>query len=87
MDMSFKAGMEMKITGKTKPGCEAFSINIGHDADTVALHFNPRFNSNVVVCNSNQGGSYKFIVNSEGINFEINCFYNESFTVLKQQIQ
>ncbi|XP_016097655.1 lectin, galactoside-binding, soluble, 2b [Sinocyclocheilus grahami] len=59
-DMSFKAGMEMKVTGKTKPGCEAFSINIGHDADTVALHFNPRFNSmgdsNVIVCNSNQGG-------------------------------
>ncbi|XP_059415489.1 galectin-2-like [Carassius carassius] len=55
-DMSFKAGMEMKVSGKTKPGCEAFSINIGHNADTIALHFNPRFNSNVIVCNSNHGG-------------------------------
>uniref|UniRef100_A0A8C1NUM1 Galectin n=1 Tax=Cyprinus carpio TaxID=7962 RepID=A0A8C1NUM1_CYPCA len=55
-DMSFKAGMEMKVTGKTKPGCEQFSINIGHNTDAIALHFNPRFSSNVIVCNSNQGG-------------------------------
>ncbi|XP_073708234.1 lectin, galactoside-binding, soluble, 2b [Garra rufa] len=57
--MSFKAGMAMKVTGKPKSGCEAFSINIGHDADNIALHFNPRFNksgdTNVIVCNSNQG--------------------------------
>ncbi|RXN32504.1 beta-galactoside-binding lectin-like protein [Labeo rohita] len=59
-DMSFKAGMEMKITAKTKPGCDSFAINIGHDADAIALHFNPRFNSqgdtNTIVCNSKQGG-------------------------------
>ncbi|XP_052414140.1 galectin-2 isoform X2 [Carassius gibelio] len=54
-DMSFKAGMEMKVSGKIKPGCDTFSINIGHDADTIALHFSPRFNSNVIVCNSKQG--------------------------------
>ncbi|XP_051562925.1 lectin, galactoside-binding, soluble, 2b [Myxocyprinus asiaticus] len=59
-DMSFKAGMEMKISGKVKSGCDGFSINIGHDTDVIALHFNPRFNygcdNNVIVCNSNQGG-------------------------------
>lgn len=37
-----------------------FSINIGHDADNIALHFNPRFihnaGNNVIVCNSNRGG-------------------------------
>ncbi|XP_048056778.1 lectin, galactoside-binding, soluble, 2b [Megalobrama amblycephala] len=59
-DMSFKAGMEMKISGKIKPGCVSFSINIGHDTDAIALHFNPRFNehgdTNTIVCNSKQGG-------------------------------
>ncbi|XP_067229610.1 lectin, galactoside-binding, soluble, 2b [Chanodichthys erythropterus] len=59
-DMSFKAGMEMKISGKIKSGCQSFSINIGHDSDAIALHFNPRFNEhgdiNTIVCNSNQGG-------------------------------
>ncbi|KAK7154687.1 hypothetical protein R3I93_009584 [Phoxinus phoxinus] len=59
-DMTFKAGMEMKLSGKIKPGCESFSINIGHSADAIALHFNPRFHyqgdSNVIVCNANQGG-------------------------------
>lgn len=38
----------------------SFSINIGHDDDAIALHFNPRFNahgdSNTIVCNSKQGG-------------------------------
>ncbi len=33
-----------------------FSINIGHNADAIALHLNPRFNKNVIVCNSLQGG-------------------------------
>ncbi|TRZ01335.1 hypothetical protein DNTS_022007 [Danionella cerebrum] len=59
-DMSFKAGTELKISGKVKPGCDAFAINIGHDSDNIALHFNPRFHhegdTNTIVCNSNQGG-------------------------------
>ncbi|XP_039512390.1 beta-galactoside-binding lectin-like [Pimephales promelas] len=58
-DMSFKAGMEMKISGKIKPGCERFSINIGHNEEAIALHFNPRFqargDTNTIVCNSRQG--------------------------------
>uniref|UniRef100_A0A8C7Y4Y2 Galectin n=1 Tax=Oryzias sinensis TaxID=183150 RepID=A0A8C7Y4Y2_9TELE len=39
-----------------------FAINIGHDADNIALHFNPRFDSgsdvNTIVCNSKSGGSW-----------------------------
>lgn len=38
----------------------SFAINIGHDKDSLALHFNPRFkykkDRNVIVCNSNRGG-------------------------------
>ncbi|KAF5890879.1 beta-galactoside-binding lectin-like, partial [Clarias magur] len=37
-----------------------FSVNIGHDRDSVALHLNPRFkynkDRNVIVCNSNRHG-------------------------------
>ncbi|KAF7711170.1 hypothetical protein HF521_000181 [Silurus meridionalis] len=59
-DMTFKAGQELTISGKPKSGCSLFSINIGHDSNNIALHFNPRFNyqsdSNIIVCNSNQGG-------------------------------
>ncbi|MCI4375724.1 hypothetical protein PGIGA_G00114080 [Pangasianodon gigas] len=59
-DMTFKAGQELTISGKPKSGCSLFSINIGHDPDNIALHFNPRFNyasdNNVIVCNSNRGG-------------------------------
>lgn len=37
-----------------------FSINVGHDSDNIALHFNPRFtqsgDSRVIICNSNLGG-------------------------------
>ncbi|KAB5584538.1 hypothetical protein PHYPO_G00108720 [Pangasianodon hypophthalmus] len=59
-DMTFKAGQELTISGKPKSGCNLFSINIGHDPDNIALHFNPRFNygsdNNIIVCNSNRGG-------------------------------
>ncbi|KAI4901351.1 hypothetical protein NFI96_031647 [Prochilodus magdalenae] len=38
----------------------SFSINIGHDVDNIALHFNPRFKYNkdrkTIVCNSKKGG-------------------------------
>ncbi|XP_056605665.1 lectin, galactoside-binding, soluble, 2b [Triplophysa dalaica] len=59
-DMSFNAGTELKISGKVKSDCEGFSINVGHDCDNIALHFNPRFtqsgDSRVIICNSNLGG-------------------------------
>jgi len=36
-----------------------FSINIGHNEEAIALHFNPRFqargDTNTIVCNSRQG--------------------------------
>ncbi|XP_076871825.1 beta-galactoside-binding lectin-like [Brachyhypopomus gauderio] len=58
-DMTFKAGQELSISGKVKSECDLFSINIGHDEDNIALHFCPRFchdgDTNVIVCNSNQG--------------------------------
>ncbi|KAG9337357.1 hypothetical protein JZ751_028777 [Albula glossodonta] len=39
-----------------------FSINVGHSEDSIALHFNPRFDfggdQNVIVCNSKQDGCW-----------------------------
>ncbi|KAB5584539.1 hypothetical protein PHYPO_G00108730 [Pangasianodon hypophthalmus] len=59
-DLDFTAGQDLTIAGKVKSGCDYFSINIGHDKDSLALHFNPRFkynkDRNVIVCNSNRGG-------------------------------
>ncbi|XP_029545529.1 galectin-2 [Salmo trutta] len=57
-DMSFKQGQEMTFTGKTKSGASGFSINVGHDSDNYALHFNPRFSHGHIVCNSLSGGSW-----------------------------
>ncbi|XP_041723329.1 lectin, galactoside-binding, soluble, 2b [Coregonus clupeaformis] len=57
-NMSFKQGQEMTFTGKTKSGATKFSINIGHDSDNFALHFNPRFDNGQIVCNSLSGGSW-----------------------------
>uniref|UniRef100_A0A674AIT7 Galectin n=1 Tax=Salmo trutta TaxID=8032 RepID=A0A674AIT7_SALTR len=36
----------------------SFSINVGHDSDNYALHFNPRFSHGHIVCNSLSGGSW-----------------------------
>uniref|UniRef100_A0A3B1JPV5 Galectin n=1 Tax=Astyanax mexicanus TaxID=7994 RepID=A0A3B1JPV5_ASTMX len=58
--LMFYAGQELTVSGKVKSGCDYFSINIGHDVNNIALHFNPRFkynkDRNVIVCNSNRGG-------------------------------
>ncbi|XP_062391088.1 galectin-2-like [Sardina pilchardus] len=36
-----------------------FAINIGHSWDSVALHFNPRFDEQTIVCNSYEEGSWQ----------------------------
>ncbi|XP_034544134.1 lectin, galactoside-binding, soluble, 2b isoform X2 [Notolabrus celidotus] len=61
-DMTFKEGQEFKIRVKPSEDCSTFSINVGHDADNIAMHFNPRFDSggdsSVIVFNSKSGGSW-----------------------------
>ncbi|XP_044042421.1 lectin, galactoside-binding, soluble, 2b [Siniperca chuatsi] len=57
-DMTFKEGDEFKIRIKPKDDCDSFSINIGHDSDNIAMHFNPRFSLNAIVFNSLSGGCW-----------------------------
>ncbi|KAL3066283.1 hypothetical protein OYC64_016271 [Pagothenia borchgrevinki] len=61
-NMTFKEGSQFKIRIKPKDDCNSFAINIGHDSENVALHFNPRFDSggdvNTIIFNSLSGGSW-----------------------------
>ncbi|XP_076018537.1 lectin, galactoside-binding, soluble, 2b [Genypterus blacodes] len=57
-NMSFKEGHEFKIRVKPKDDCCSFALNIGHDSENIALHFNPRFEAGVIACNSLSGGSW-----------------------------
>ncbi|XP_029950278.1 lectin, galactoside-binding, soluble, 2b [Salarias fasciatus] len=60
--MTFKEGQEFKVRIKPDEDCNSFAINIGHDPENIALHFNPRFDSggdtNTIVCNSLSGGNW-----------------------------
>ncbi|KAM3865349.1 lectin, galactoside-binding, soluble, 2b [Diretmus argenteus] len=56
--MAFKVGHELKVRVKPKDDCDSFALNIGHDSDNVALHFNPRFEDHIIVFNSNSGGCW-----------------------------
>ncbi|XP_009075994.1 PREDICTED: galectin-2 [Acanthisitta chloris] len=47
-----KTGDTLKIKGKITVGTAGFSINLGYSLADLALHFNPRFNESVIVCNS-----------------------------------
>uniref|UniRef100_A0A672YAH9 Galectin n=2 Tax=Sphaeramia orbicularis TaxID=375764 RepID=A0A672YAH9_9TELE len=90
--MSFKEGHELKIRVKPKDDCSTFAINIGHDSDNIAMHFNPRFEHegdyNTIVCNSASGGCWgdehremKFpFVRGEECKFYIN-YNNEQFYI------
>ncbi|XP_036393706.1 beta-galactoside-binding lectin-like [Megalops cyprinoides] len=61
-NMSFKAGLDLKITGVPNGDANTFVINIGHSDDNIALHFNPRFDHEgdhrTIVCNSLHNGSW-----------------------------
>ncbi|XP_074487017.1 lectin, galactoside-binding, soluble, 2b [Sebastes fasciatus] len=61
-DMTFKEGQEFKIRIKPKDDCESFAINIGHDSENIAMHFNPRFDycgdTNTIVFNHLSGGDW-----------------------------
>ncbi|XP_035516391.1 lectin, galactoside-binding, soluble, 2b [Morone saxatilis] len=57
-DMTFKEGHEFKVRIKPKDDCSSFAINIGHDAENIAMHFNPRFETNNIVFNSLSGGCW-----------------------------
>ncbi|XP_068178701.1 lectin, galactoside-binding, soluble, 2b [Antennarius striatus] len=61
-NMTFKEGQEFKIRVKPKDDCCSFAINIGHDSDNIAMHFNPRFeyasDVNTIVFNSMSGGCW-----------------------------
>ncbi|XP_069545634.1 lectin, galactoside-binding, soluble, 2b [Brachyistius frenatus] len=91
-NMTFKEGQEFKIRIKPKDDCCSFAINIGHDAENIAIHFNPRFDfegdNNTIVCNSLSGGCWGDeqrdgvfpFVRGEECKFYLN-FNNEQFYI------
>ena len=51
-NLDWKSGGTMKIKGHISEDAESFAINLGCKSSDLALHFNPRFNESVIVCNS-----------------------------------
>ncbi|KAG7253783.1 hypothetical protein CRUP_008083, partial [Coryphaenoides rupestris] len=68
--MTFKEGAELTISLRLNCDCTRFIINIGHDSENLALHFNPRFDKNQIVCNSLLNGTWG----------EEHCHKNQPFT-------
>ncbi|XP_043823963.1 galectin-2 isoform X2 [Dromiciops gliroides] len=57
--MELKKGMALKLKGKINDDTSRFTIDLGQDPGNIALHFNPRFDENVIVCNSQNGGHWE----------------------------
>ncbi|XP_003443163.1 galectin-2 [Oreochromis niloticus] len=61
-NVDLRAGDELKIKGVILHDAERFQIDLGCDADDLALHFNPRFHDDtdgaVLVCNSKIAGCW-----------------------------
>ncbi|XP_038146575.1 beta-galactoside-binding lectin-like [Cyprinodon tularosa] len=89
--ITFKMGQELEIRVRPHDDCNRFMIDIGHDPENLAMHFNPRFDyggaENIIVCNSMSGGSwgeeqhegfFPFVRGEEGklyVNFNSKQFY------------
>ncbi|XP_077639248.1 galectin-2 isoform X1 [Lonchura striata] len=52
LNLNMKPGNTLKVKGKISADTVGFSINLGCSSRDLALHFNPRFNESVIVCNS-----------------------------------
>ncbi|NWV36701.1 LEG2 protein, partial [Grantiella picta] len=52
LNLDMKPGNSLKVKGKVSADTVGFSINLGSSSRDLALHFNPRFNESVIVCNS-----------------------------------
>ncbi|XP_007503520.1 galectin-1 [Monodelphis domestica] len=61
-NLNLKPGVCVRIVGDVLPDAKSFRLNLGKDHENLALHFNPRFDcfddTNVIVCNSRQEGSW-----------------------------
>ncbi|XP_069004647.1 galectin-1-like [Embiotoca jacksoni] len=61
-NVDLKPGDKLKIKGVVLHDAERFQIDLGCDADDLALHFNPRFHDDadgaVLVCNSKSDGCW-----------------------------
>ncbi|KAM9637490.1 galectin-2 [Morphnus guianensis] len=51
-NLDMKTGDTLKVKGKIPSDADGFSINLGCSFSDLGLHFNPRFNESVIVCNS-----------------------------------
>uniref|UniRef100_A0A8D0H0T9 Galectin n=1 Tax=Sphenodon punctatus TaxID=8508 RepID=A0A8D0H0T9_SPHPU len=58
-NMGIKPGQRFGVKGDIAPGAKSFVLNLGKDANNLALHFNPRFDAHgdvrTIVCNSKKG--------------------------------
>ncbi|RVE69361.1 hypothetical protein OJAV_G00077370 [Oryzias javanicus] len=72
-NMSLRVGQSMAIVGTVKPDAANFSVNVGHNDQSIALHLNPRFNifgeTNTIVCNSCQQGKWQQEIRPGGFSF------------------
>ncbi|XP_076021148.1 uncharacterized protein LOC143012005 [Genypterus blacodes] len=60
-NVALKMGDQLKVKGFILHDADRFQIDLGYDADDLALHFNPRFNDDdgaVLVCNSKTAGCW-----------------------------
>uniref|UniRef100_H2RTS4 Galectin n=1 Tax=Takifugu rubripes TaxID=31033 RepID=H2RTS4_TAKRU len=62
MDVILRTGDQLKIKGFVLHDADRFHIDLGNDANDLALHFNPRFHDNadgsVLVFNSKTAGCW-----------------------------
>ncbi|XP_053107543.1 galectin-2 isoform X2 [Hemicordylus capensis] len=52
LNLDMNSGDSVKIKGKISDDTNGFVINLGQSSSELGLHFNPRFNESVIVCNS-----------------------------------
>lgn len=70
IDLGFKVGMYIEAHYENPTGSGRILFNLMQDSNNIALHFNPRFDTNVLVLNSMKDGNWQTEERPPGYNLD-----------------
>ncbi|XP_072288065.1 galectin-4-like [Pyxicephalus adspersus] len=80
-------GLKVTLQGQVHSHAKTFAINFVCFNNDTAFHFNPRFNENVIVCNTMQGKNWGSEERKHHMPFQRNAFFDITIVVLGHAFQ
>ncbi|KAM8824173.1 beta-galactoside-binding lectin-like [Synchiropus picturatus] len=84
-NVHFKPGQMLTVKAVPSADATRISLNIGYSEQDIALHVNPRFDNNTVLCNACQRGCWGEEVYGKGFPFARGVAFTITVTFLPDE--